>query len=98
VPIELQGRVFSARRFIAQFASIIPMVLSGPLVDKVLYNYFTRDNFLTQIFGVGKGSSIGFLAFLAGMITILVAIFGFLNPLVVNVEQINFEDKKEVAV
>lgn len=98
VPIELQGRVFSARRFIAQFASIIPMVLSGPLVDKVLYNYFKNDNLLTQIFGAGKGSSIGFLAFLAGIIVILVAIFGFLNPLVVNVEQINFEDKKEVAL
>jgi len=47
---------------------------------------------------LARVSSIGFLAFLAGMITILVAIFGFLNPLVVNVEQINFEDKKEVAV
>jgi len=42
VPITMQGRVFSARRFIAQALSGIPMFLSGPLVDNVLVLISTK--------------------------------------------------------
>jgi len=49
VPIELQGRVFSAMRFISLGAMIVSMAISGPLVDKVLYKYFEGENLLTHI-------------------------------------------------
>lgn len=97
VPIHLQGRVFSARRFIAQFASSIPMLISGPLVDKVLVKYFSKPNLLTGIFGFGKASSIGFLAFLSGILSIGIVIWAINNHFVMSVENLSQEEQlKEV--
>lgn len=96
VPVNLQGRVFSARLFIAQFASLIPMLVSGPLVDNFLVRYFSNKNYLTMIFGVGKGPSIGFLAFLSGVLSIFVFIWAVKNLQVMNVEDLaqNYETKE----
>jgi len=86
VPPNLQGRVFSARRFIAQFIGIIPMAASGPLVDKVLTPFFAQFPFITNLFGTGKGGSISVLAAAGGFLTIIVVIIGLSSPLVMNVE------------
>jgi MFS transporter, DHA3 family, macrolide efflux protein len=86
VPSNLQGRVFSARRFIAQFIGIIPMAVSGPLVDKILTPLFIKYSFLTNLFGNGKGGTISMLASVGGFFTIIVVIVGLLSPIVLNVE------------
>ena len=98
VPIELQGRVFSAMRFISLGAMIVSMAISGPLVDKVLYKYFEGENLLTHIFGVGKSASMGFLITVSGIIVVIAAIVGFTNPLVLSVEDTNSEYKEMVRV
>ena len=98
VPVNLQGRVFSARRFIAQFATAIPMLASGPLVDKVLVGYFESKNAITAIFGTGKGASIGFLAFLSGVVSILVVIWALNNPNVMNVESLSRKEELKEAL
>ncbi len=94
VPVEMQGRVFSARRFIAQFVGVIPMALSGPFVDFVLTKRIDSSTFLTSIFGVGKGGAIAFLASLSGILTIIVTIIALLSPLVMNVESSSSEEVK----
>jgi len=88
VPVNLQGRVFSARRFIAQFVGIFPMALSGPLVDKILTPLFQEGVLIAKLFGVGKGGAIGFLASIGGILTILVTIIAFLSPFIMNVEKV----------
>ena len=88
VPVTLQGRVFSARRFIAQFVGIIPMALSGPLVDKVLTPLFQEGLLISTLFGAGKGGAIGFMAALGGFLTILVTIIAFLTPFIMNIEKV----------
>ena len=98
VPIELQGRVFSAMRFISLGAMIVSMAISGPLVDKVLYKYFEGENLLTHIFGVGKSALMGFLITVSGIIVVIAAIVGFTNPLVLSVEDTNSEYKEMVRV
>jgi MFS family permease len=98
VPIELQGRVFSAMRFISLGAMIVSMAISGPLVDKVLYKYFEGENLLTHIFGIGKSASMGFLITVSGIIVLITAIIGFTNPLVLSVEDTNSEYKEMVRV
>ena len=80
--------MFSARRFIAQFVGIIPMALSGPLVDKVLTPLFQEGLLISTLFGAGKGGAIGFLAALGGFLTILVTIIAFLSPFMINVEKV----------
>ena len=97
VPIELQGRVFSAMRFISSSAMVVSMAISGPLVDKVLYRYFVGENLLTHIFGVGKSASMGFLITVAGIIVVVAAIVGSMNPLVLSVEDIRAEEDKEMV-
>jgi len=89
VPVNLQGRVFSARRFIAQFIGIFPMALSGPLVDKVLSPLFREGLLITNLFGAGKGGAIGFLAALGGLLTVLTTFIAFLVPMIMNVEKVN---------
>jgi len=89
VPHHLQGRVFSARRFIAQFVGTIPMVISGPLVDKYLTPLFSKFTTLSNIFGNGKGGAIALLASSGGFLTIIIVIVSLLSPVVMNVEKSN---------
>ena len=86
VPVEVQGRVFSARRFIAQFVAVIPMALSGPFVDFFLTGKVDSSVTLTAIFGAGKGGAISLLASLSGILIMVVVIIAFLSPIVMNVE------------
>ena len=89
VPHHLQGRVFSARRFIAQFVGTIPMAISGPLVDKYLTPLFSKFTTLSNIFGNGKGGAIALLASSGGFLTIIIVIVSLLSPVVMNVEKSN---------
>ena len=89
VPHHLQGRVFSARRFIAQFVGTIPMAISGPLVDKYLTPLFLKFTTLSNIFGNGKWGAIALLASSGGFLTIIIVIVSLLSPVVMNVEKSN---------
>jgi len=91
VPPHLQGRVFSARRVIAQLVGTIPMISSGPIVDKFLYKFFIDSNKFFNYFGTGKGGALSFLAVFSGILTVIVAIVAFVNKLVINVESIDIE-------
>lgn len=87
VPPSLQGRVFSARRVISQFISVIPMAISGPIVDKFLTPVFDRSINLVSIFGKSKGGAISLMTFVAGIMIIFVSIIGFLSPEIMKVEE-----------
>ncbi|MGC9125452.1 MAG: MFS transporter, partial [Caldisericaceae bacterium] len=89
---ELQGRVFSARRVVAQLVGVIPMVASGPLVDHLLGPFVDHKIVLNALFGIEKGGAMSMLAAISGVLTIL-AIIGFsLIPMLMNVEEYEFED------
>lgn len=88
VPITMQGRVFSARRFIAQALSGIPMFLSGPLVDNVLVPYFNQKTMLSNVLGQGPAGAISFLMILGSILSIAVALLAFANYNVQHVEDL----------
>jgi MFS family permease len=92
---QLQGRVFSARRVIAQLVGTIPMISSGPIVDKFLYKFFVDSNKFFNFFGSGKGGALSFLATFSGVFTAIVAIIGFTNKTVMNVE--SFTEKEDLV-
>ncbi len=94
VPPQLQGRVFSARRVIAQLVGTIPMLSSGPIVDNFLYKFFIDSNRFFSFFGPGKGGAMSFLAVFSGIFTSIVALVAFTNKTVMNVE--NFVEKDEL--
>lgn len=78
VPPEMQGRVFSARAFIALMSQPIAMLIAGPLADGFLLPGMTEGGSLVPLFGwligVGPGEGISLLYVAMGLIG---ALFGF---------------------
>jgi hypothetical protein len=84
VPPGMQGRVFSLRRMLAQAASPLAIVLSGPLADRVFEPMLAEGGSLAgslgRVIGTGPGRGIGFMFVLAGLGTALMAAIGWLHP------------------
>jgi len=72
VPIEMQGRVFSARDTIQYSTIPIGLLLGGLLADHVFEPFMAAASPIQQvlsfIFGAGKGSGIAVMFFIVGVI------------------------------
>lgn len=93
VPPDLQGRVFSVRRLIAQIVNPLGLLIAGPLADKLFEPaLLTPGNgitiFLSTWFKPGPGAGMGLLITIASLMIIFVGFYGFLSPSVRNVETI----------
>jgi len=101
IPPEKQGRVFSARRFIAQITIPISLALSGWLADVVFEPAFASGDqwggrLFGSIFGVGDGAGFSMMIAISGLLVAFVGLSGFLFPEIVNVET-NLPDYDEVG-
>ena len=101
VPPEKQGRVFSARRFIAQITIPISMALSGWLADEVFEPGFSSSSqwggkLFGWIFGVGEGTGLSMMIAISGILVALVGLSGFLWPKILKVES-DLPDYDEVG-
>lgn len=88
---HLQGRVFSARRLIAQITTPLALLLTGPLADQVFEPAMQNpDSVLAQIFGgvvgVGHGSGMALIIFSAGALIALSAAVAYALPFIRDVE------------
>jgi len=92
VPPDIQGRVFSARRLIAQFPTSFAMLWIGPLADKVFEPALMPNGalapYLGRFLGTGPGAGMALLIFVGGMLGALIGIGGYLNPHVRNAEDL----------
>jgi len=90
VPPEIQGKVFSVRRIIAQMTGPVGVLLAGPLADRVFEPAMQTDSALSSIFGpyfgYAAGSGIALMIALAGLITGIVGVSGFFIERVYRVE------------
>ena len=90
VPPDIQGKVFSVRRVIAQITGPFGMLLGGVLADKVMEPALLPGGLfsssLGKFFGTSQGSGMSVLIAVCAVLTASVGIFGYLNPLVRNVE------------
>lgn len=85
VPIEMQGRVFSARDTI-QFSTIpVGLFLAGVLADYIFEPFMTTTSSTQQIlsffFGIGKGAGISILFFVVGIIGFVTSLLCLKKPL-----------------
>lgn len=90
VPRELHGRVSALRRFVA-LAVLRPIsfLAAGPLADymtPLLRPDGDLAGSLGQIVGVGEGRGIGFILVVVGIVGVIVAIAGYANPRLRNLE------------
>ncbi|MGD2156766.1 MAG: MFS transporter [Anaerolineales bacterium] len=92
VPPDLQGRVFSVRRLIAQITAPFAMLLAGPLADYVFEPAMNEGGTLAPIFGgilgTGPGSGMALMFIISGTLGILVGLGGYAVPIIRNVEDI----------
>jgi DHA3 family macrolide efflux protein-like MFS transporter len=92
VPPDIQGKVFSVRRVIAQIVGPLGMAIAGPLADKVMEPAMSEGGALVpilgSIFGSGKGVGMSIIISVMGILTVIICLSAYLNPLVRNVEKI----------
>lgn len=90
---EVQGRVFSVRRLVAQITAPISMLIAGPLADKVMEPAMQNSNstlarWLGPIFGLGPGVGMSILIAIAGLLTASVGVFAYFIPMIRNVNNL----------
>jgi hypothetical protein len=81
---DVQGRVFSVRRMIAQFTSPISILVAGPLAEKVFQPLLLEGGALANtifgsIIGVGPGRGTGMVLFVMGVINVLAVFLAYSN-------------------
>ena len=88
---EVQGRVFSTRRMIAQLATPVSLLISGPLADKVFEPAMAEGGSLSSqfgsLFGVGPGAGMAMIIFIVSVISIAIAFVGYAVKPIRNLER-----------
>ena len=79
---EVQGRVFSVRRFIAQITAPIAMAVAGPLADRLFEPALAAPGsgltrLLSTIFGSGPGAGMSVLIFFSGILVAGVGLMAY---------------------
>jgi MFS family permease len=89
---DLQGRVFATRRLIAQIAGPIGMLLAGPLADRVFEPAMMVGGALAAtwgwLVGIGPGAGMGLLIVIAGLLSALAGVIGYIVPQIRNAERL----------
>lgn len=97
---DLQGRVFSVRRLIAQIAAPVAMLLAGPLADYVFEPAMMEGGVLVPAFGsllgTAPGAGMALMFIISGVLGIFVGLGGYLFPLIRDVED-RLPDHDELA-
>jgi MFS transporter, DHA3 family, macrolide efflux protein len=89
---DVQGRVFSARRLIAWFASPIAPMIAGGLADLVFEPAMRAHTGFSNLFGglagTGPGAGMSLLMVFCGIGVVLVGISGYFIPAIRNAESL----------
>ena len=89
---DVQGRVFTARQFIAWVVFPVTQLLAGPLADQLLEPAMAEGGSLVPVFGwlvgAGTGAGIALLFVVNGLLAAMVGLGSYLFPIVRNAEDI----------
>jgi MFS family permease len=89
---DVQGRVFSARRMIAQVTGPVSILLAGPLADRVFEPAMRSGGSLAPIFGglvgTGAGAGMALMFVIAGVASLAVGLVGYALPIIRNAEDL----------
>ena len=89
---DMQGRVFSTRRFVAMLIAPIGHMLAGPMADRVMEPAMAEGGRIVPalgwLVGTGTGAGMAVLFVASGALVALTALGGWLIPAIRNVERI----------
>jgi len=104
---DVQGRVFAARRLIAQLSWPIATLLAGPMADQVFEPAMAAGGIwgdtLGGLVGIGAGAGMSLMFVITGLMGVFVGLGGYAVPAIRNAEQIlpdydaSFEPNPTVA-
>ena len=84
VPMEMQGRVFSAKSTLQNFTIPPALLLGGLLADRVFEPFMMTDSpaqqALSGSFGTGKGAGIGLMFFIVGIAGMVISFTRLRKP------------------
>ena len=84
VPLDMQGRVFSAKSTLQNCTIPPALLLGGLLADTVFEPLMAADSpaqrVLSGLFGTGKGSGIGLMFFIIGIAGMLISFTRLRKP------------------
>jgi len=84
VPMDMQGRVFSAKSTLQNFTIPPALLLGGLLADTVFEPFMMADSPVQQalsgLFGTGKGAGIGLMFFIIGIAGMLISFTRLRKP------------------
>jgi len=88
---DVQGRVFAARRLIAQITAPLAMLIAGPLADQVFEPFMASGAALAQqagwLVGSGPGAGMGLIFIFSGLAGAVAALLGYVFPAVREAEE-----------
>ena len=97
---DVQGRVFSARRMLTWFPDTFTPILGGLLADYVMEPAMKAQTWLSGVFGwlVGTtpGSGMALMMIIAGILTIVTLLMGYVIPKIRNLEDL-LPDHDQIA-
>lgn len=89
---DVQGRVFAARRLIAQITAPVATAVAGPIADNIFEPAFTPGGALVDSFGwlvgTGAGAGMGMMFVVTGILGAAVGFGGYVFPAVRDAEKI----------
>jgi DHA3 family macrolide efflux protein-like MFS transporter len=92
VPPDVQGRVFSARRMIAQVVGPVGILLAGPLSDRLFEPAMREGGSLAGTFGglvgVGPGAGMALITVICGILIMIIAAISYRVYAIRNAEDI----------
>ncbi|MCW5877193.1 MAG: MFS transporter [Anaerolineales bacterium] len=82
---DLQGRVFSVRRMLAQFTAPVAILLAGPLTDRVFVPSLMpggalADTLIGQLVGVGPGRGMALFFAVIGLLVLALSAVALSSP------------------
>jgi len=89
VPLHLQGRVFALRRMTLLSSIPLATIVAGPLADlftPLLLPGGAWEDSVGAFIGVGPGRGAAFLFMMMGVLSVLLALIGYMSPRIRNIE------------
>lgn len=96
IPVELHGRVFSARDTLQNGTIPLALFLGGRLADNVLEPFMAMESpmqrMASALFGTGSGAGIAVMFFCAGILGIGISLFSLMQPVYSALDQPSSEE------
>ena len=101
---DVQGRVFSVRRLMAQITAPVAFLLAGPLADNFFEPAMQTGGSLESAFGglvgTGAGAGMSLIFIITALLGTVVALAGYLVPAIRNIEDIlpDYDEEPELIL